>query len=297
MQHWQLYVFLLLPIAYIIIFHYIPLIDVQIAFRKYTPNGGIWGSAWVGFANFEKFFKSYMFERILKNTLTISLYGLIANMPVAIIFALLVNTMRNQRLKKAVQTIAYIPYFISIVVLVSIVQQVFNPMTGLYGTLSTILFGKAGSVDLMASAKAYPHVYVWSAVWQKFGWNSVIYIAALTSVSPEIHEAAEIDGASRFKRLIHIDFPEIIPTATIMLILGAGQIMSLDFEKAFLMQNNLNKSASEIISTYVYNTAFKSQYTDFSYSTAIGLFNSVVNLVLLSGVNAIAKRTSNTSLW
>lgn len=297
MQHWQLYVFLLLPIAYIIIFHYIPLIDVQIAFRKYTPKGGVWGSTWVGFANFEKFFSSYMFGRVLKNTLTISLYGLLANMPVAIIFALLINTMRNQRIKKAVQTITYIPYFISTVVLVSIIQQIANPQTGLYGTLSTMLLGRTGSVDLMASGKAYPHVFVWSAVWQKFGWNSVVYIAALTSVSPEIHEAAEIDGASRFKRLIYIDFPEILPTATIMLILGAGQIMSLGFEKAYLMQNNLNKSASEIISTYVYTTAFKSTYTDFSYSTAIGLFNSVINLVLLSGVNAVAKRMGSTSLW
>lgn len=296
-EHRQLYVFLLLPIAYILIFHYAPMYGAQIAFRKYRALDGITGSEWVGLANFIKFFKNYQFKRVLINTLTISCYGLIANLPVTLVFALLLNAMRVKRLKKCIQTITYIPHFISTVVLVGIIMRVVNPQTGLYGAVSMAVMGRAGTFDVMGSASAFPHLFVWTAVWQKFGWNSIIYIAALTSVSPEIHEAAQIDGATRFQRLLHVDLPEILPTAVIMLILSAGQIMNLDFEKTYLMQNSLNISASETINTYVYKIAFKSQFTDFSYSTAIGLFNSVVNMLLLFGVNAVSGRISNTSIW
>ena len=296
-RYWRLYVFLLLPVVYILVFHYYPMAGLQIAFKKFNFRGGIWGSPWVGTYQFEKFFKAYQFRLILVNTLTLSLYSVIAAFPFPIFFALTLNVINNQRFKKAAQTITYMPHFISVVVLVGMLMQIFHPMTGLYGTFARALTGKTPG-DLLANPTTFPHMYVWSGVWQSFGYDSIIYMAALTSVSAELHEAAEIDGASRFKRVIHIDFPAILPTITILLILRLGRVMSLGFQKIYLMQNDLNISASEVISTFVYKKGIASGASnDYSYSTAIGMFNSVINLILLVVVNAISRRVGETSLW
>ncbi len=294
-RDWRLYLFLLIPLVYIIVFHYVPMLGIQIAFKKYTVAGGIWGSKWVGLKHFEKFFKSYQFQRVLVNTLRLSIYSLLFGFPFPIIFALLTNTLSSARFKKVSQTIVNLPHFISVVVLVSMVNQVFGSRTGLYGIVGQALTGEYPP-DLFANAENFQHLYIWSGVWQNFGWSAIIYIAALTGVSPDLHEAAQIDGASRVQRIIHIDFPCILPTIVIMLIMRMGHVMSVGFEKVFLMQNSLNLARSEIISTYVYKEGLTGK-SDFSYSTAINLFNSVVNLILITTVNYISRKLGETSLW
>lgn len=296
-RYWQLYVFLILPVAFIIIFHYIPMIGAQIAFKKFNIMQGIWDSPWIGFANFTKFFTAYQFERIMTNTLLLSFYSIVASFPFPIIFALTLNTVDNLHFKKAIQSITYMPHFISIVVLVGILMQVFHPLNGVYGHIMRLINEQTPG-DLFADPDSFRHLYVWSGVWQNFGYSSIIYIAALTNVSSELHEAAEIDGASRFQRILHVEIPAILPIITIMLILRTGSVMSIGFEKVFLMQNTLNISASEIISTFVYKKGLASgAANDYSYSAAIGMFNSLVNLILLTTVNTAARRMSDNSLW
>jgi putative aldouronate transport system permease protein len=293
---WEYYVFLTIPLIYLILFAYIPMAGVQIAFRKFTPTGGIWGSQWVGLKNIIKFLTSYQFKRVLPNTLRVSIYSLLAGFPIPIIFALFLNVMNNGFLKKVIQTVTYIPHFISTVVLVGMLIRFCSPVNGLYGLLIRVF--DLETVDILAMPGSFPHLYVWSGVWQNFGWSSIIYLAALAGVSSELHEAAQIDGASRFQRVLHVDFPSILPTAAILLILGVGHIMGVGFEKVFLMQNSLNLRTSEVISTYVYKTGLGSGgLSDYSYATAIGLFNSVVNLVMAGGVNALTRRLGKTSLW
>ena len=272
---------------------------VQIAFKDFMPAEGIWGSQWVGFKHFEIFFKSYQFGRVITNTLRISLYSLVVGFPLPIVFALLLNTIRNMRFKKIVQTITYIPHFISVVVLVGILVQVLNPVTGLYGSIYRLFNGAGYPKNIMASPAAFTHLYVWSGIWQQLGWSSIIYVAALSNVDQELYEAAEIDGASRWKRVLHIDLPSILPTIAILLILRAGSIMSVGFEKVYLMQNNLNLMQSEVISTYVYKVGMAAGGGNFSYASAIGLFNSIINCTLLVFVNAVSRKLSdeNISLW
>lgn len=295
--YWQLYVFLLLPVAYILIFAYWPMFGLQIAFKKFSIVTGVWDSPWVGLKNFTKFFNAYQFTNIMYNTLSLSIYAILAAFPFPILFALMLNTIEHEKLKKTVQTITYMPHFISTVVIVAMLMQLFHPMNGLYGKLMQALTGQMPA-DLFAQPGAFPHLYVWSGVWQGFGYNSIIYLAALTNVSPDLHEAAEVDGASRLQRLIHVDFPALLPTITIMLILRMGAIMSIGFEKTYLMQNSLNLSRSEIISTFVYKKGLASgAANDYSYSAAVGMFNSVVNLVLIVGVNWISRKISENSLW
>ncbi len=296
-KHWQMYLFLLLPLIYLLTFCYYPMLGLQLAFRKFTIDGGIWASPWIGWGNISKFLTSYQFKRVLTNTLILSFYSIFAGFPLPIIFALLLNSMRGERMKKAIQTITYIPHFISVIVMVGIIMQVFNARTGLYGVAVNWLTG-AYPGDLLGSTRAFAHLYVWTGIWQTFGWNSIIFIAALAAVSAELHEAAEIDGASRFQRVLHIDLPSILPVATIMLILRTGSIMNIGFEKIYLMQNSLNLSVSEVISTYVYKIGLGlSGSPDYSYSTAIGLFNSVINFLLIASVNTLSGKMSKTSLW
>jgi putative aldouronate transport system permease protein len=226
----------------------------------------------------------------------LSLYQLAAGFPLPILFALLLNTLTNRHYKKLVQTVTYLPYFISIVVLVGIMLQVFNPISGIYGKVISVILDRPAT-DLFGKANLFPHLYVLSGVWQHFGWNSIIYLAALSSVSPELHEAGIIDGMNRFTRIIYIDIPAILPTMTILLILNFGRIMNVGFEKIYLMQNSLNLSRSEVISTYVYKVGISIGAGDFSYATAIGLFNSVINLILIVTVNKICKLLGGTSLW
>lgn len=297
-SHWQLYLFLLLPVIYLIIFDYWPMLGAQIAFRKYNVRDGIWGSKWVGLNNLIRFFKSYQIKEIIINTLRISLYSIVAGFPLPIIFALLLNSVRGSKFKKLVSTATYMPHFISVVVLVGLVIQIINPRIGVYSVIYQALNNGAYPADLLANPKAFPHLYIWSGIWQGFGWGSIIYTAALSNVSMDLHEAAQIDGASRFKRVIHIDFPCILPTATIMLIMRCGKIMSVGFQKVLLMQNDLNLSTSELISTYVYKVGLSSgSIANYSYGTAIDLFNSVINLILIILVNMFAKKVGEESLW
>jgi putative aldouronate transport system permease protein len=296
-RYWQLYLFLLIPAVYIIIFAYIPMLGVQIAFKQFNITGGIWGSPWVGLANFRKFFNSYTFSRVIGNTLRISLYDIIAGFPFPIIFALCLNTIEHRRFKKFLQTVTYMPHFISVVVIVGMLMQIFHPLNGIYGIVVRAITGSQ-AVDLFGKPDAFPHLYVWSGIWQGFGWSSIIYVAALTSVPEELYEAARVDGASRFKMVLYVDLPALAPTITILLILRLGSIMSLGFEKAWLMQNSLNLRTSELISTFVYKQGLAAGGpTDFSYAAAIGLFNSLVNLALIIMVNKLAKKLSETSLW
>ena len=297
-DNWQMYVFLLIPIIWLLIFKYQPMYGAQIAFRKYSVRMGITGSPWVGMANFTKFFKSVYFTRTVGNTLFLSLYSMVTGFPLPIFFALLLNSVRNARWKSAIENVAYMPHFISTVVMVGILKRVFDLNSGLFSNLMQVLTGSKMDNNLFLGDANFQHLYVWSGVWQGTGWGSVIYMAALSGVDPEQHEAATIDGASRWQRLFHIDLPAIIPTITITLILRCGQIMNIGFDKAFLMQNDTNLGASEVISTYVYKVGLTAAGGgNLSYSTAIGLFNSVVNLVMISLVNFISNKVNGSGLW
>ncbi|HCS74926.1 MAG TPA: sugar ABC transporter permease [Clostridiales bacterium] len=292
-KRWQLFMFLIPAVTYILIFAYYPMFGVQIAFKDFAPGLGIWGSPWAGLKHFEKFFKSYQFTRVLLNTLRLSIYSLVVNTPLAIMMALAINTVRNVKFKKTVQTITYMPHFISVVVLVGMLVQMLNPIMGLYGNLFRLFGGSGYPKDILTQARAFPHLYVWSGTWQGLGWSTIIYIAALSSVDLELHEAAQIEGATRLKRIRYIDFPTLLPTASIMLVLNAGSIMNVGFEKVFLMQNSTNLSLSEVISTYVYNVGMSAGGQQFSYASAIGLFNSIINCIILVVVNSFSHKIDN----
>lgn len=298
-EYWQLHLFLLPGVVYLLIFCYYPMLGLQIAFKDYQVVNGIWGSPWVGLKHFEKFFGSIYFARVVGNTFKISLYSLLVGFPLPVLFALMLNVMRNLRLKKFVQTVTYIPHFISTVVMVGMLFQLFSPVVGLYGNLYRLLTNGVYPEDLFGKSGSFIHMYVWSDVWQGLGWSSIIYVAALTGVSSELHEAAMIDGATRWQRVWAVDLPCILPTVCIMLILRCGSILSVGFEKIYLMQNSVNLKASEVISTYVYKEGLGKGTRGFSYGSAVGLFNSVVNFVMLVLVNAVTRRLSGntTSLW
>ena len=291
-KNWVCYLFILPMLIYVIIFNYIPMYGIQLAFKDYRVADGIWGSAWVGLKHFKTFFESYQFKDLLWNTLSLSLYSLIAGFPMPIIFALLLNYITNVKLKKVVQMVTYAPHFISTVVYCGMIL-IFLSNDGVINQLLKLI--GIDSVAFLTNPSNFRHIYVWSGVLQNIGWGSIMYISVLTSVDPTLHEAATVDGATRFQRLLHIDLPAIVPTMVIMLIMRAGEIMDLGFEKAFLLQNNINLDYSEIIATYVYKIGI--QGGQFSYSSAIGLFNNVINMVLLVVVNKIAKKVSDVSLW
>lgn len=295
LSKWRLYLFLVIPVIYIVIFAYIPMVGAQIAFRDYDFRYGIWGSKWVGLDNFQKFFKYHDFKRILLNTLSVSLYSLLASFPLPIILALLLHSFPGKRFTKTVQTVLYMPHFISVVVMIGMVMQIFNPLSGVFGLAYRVFTGEI-MPDIFGNPNAFRHIYVWTGIWQGLGWGSIIYTAALSGVDMELHESAQIDGASRFQRVRYIDLPAILPTVSIMLIMNAGNIMNIGFEKVLLLQNDLNRSSSEVISTYVYKVGLMSG-GDFSYATAVGLFNSLINFTLLVIVNYTAKKLGETSLW
>lgn len=292
-RHWQLYLLIIVPLAYFAIFRYLPMINAIIAFKDYNVVAGVWGSPWAGLKHFYSFFNNPVFWQLLRNTFTLSAYYILASFPIPIILALALNEVRLRAFRQTVQLVTYAPYFISTVVIVSRTILILSPRIGLVGDV----FGLFGipAVDFLARADYFKHVYVWSDIWQTAGYSAVIYIAALSSIDPSLYEAAKVDGASRIQKIIHVDIPGIMPTAIIILILGVGNIMQVGFEKAFLLQNPLNLSQSEIISTYVYKTGLLN--ANFSLATAINLFNAVINLVLLVTVNAVAKRVTGRSLW
>ncbi len=283
-----------IPLILLFIFSYYPMLGLQIAFKRFSSSGGIWGSEWVGLYQFKKMFNTPKFAQVFFNTLKISVYYILVKAIVTVFFAMLLNVVRNKFYKKTVQMITYMPYFISTVIMVGILSQLLNSRIGLYGNICNLLGIQA--IDIWSKPQYFSHIYVWSGIWQNLGWNSVIYLAALSSVDQALYEAASIDGASRFKQLIYIDFPSIMPTFVILFILSVGSMMSLGYEKALLMQNPLNLSASEIISTYSYKVALQTG-TDYSYATAISLFDSVINLTLIVFVNQLSKRVTDSSLW
>lgn len=292
-KYWQYYILLLPALAYFLIFCYGPMYGAQIAFRNFNARDGITGSAWVGFAHFERFFRSPYFGSLLRNTFVISIYGLLAGFPLPILLALSLNELKGTKVKKLAQTVTYAPYFISTVVMCGMLIAFLNPNTGIINKLIAALGGEP--VPFLSEAALFPSIYVWSGVWQGTGWGSVIYFAALSGVDPQLLEAATLDGATRWQKIWYVNLPALMPTIVIMLIMNCGSLLSVGYEKAFLLQNALNLETSEVISTYVYKTGLVS--AQYSFSTAIGLFNSVVNLILLVTVNAVSRRIGENSLW
>lgn len=292
-KHWELYLLVLPPVLYLLIFKYIPMVGVQIAFKDFSVVKGIWGSPWVGFKHFEAFFQSPNFWLLIKNTIGISFYSLIAGFPIPILLALALNEIRTGYFKKTVQMVTYAPHFISTVVMVSIIILMLSPHVGVVDKLFTLL--GFPMTNFMGIPEYFKSIYVWSGVWQGMGYSSIIYIAALAGVDPSLYEAAKMDGASRLRKIWHIDLPSLVPVTVIMLILSLGSIMGVGFEKIYLMQNPLNTSASEVISTYVYKVGLIG--ANFSFSSAVGFFNSIINLILLVIVNGISRKVSQNSLW
>ena len=292
-KHWILYVMILPVLVYYIIFSYVPMYGILIAFKDYKVKLGILGSEWIGFKHFQKFFNSYYFGMLLKNTLELSVYGLIVGFPLPIIFALMLNYVNNKHLKKTVQMVSYAPYFISTVVICGMISIFCDPISGVFNILRNML--GLESVDFLAKAEWFKDIYVWSGVWQGLGFSSIIYISALSGVDPQLHEAAIIDGATKVQRMWHVDLPSIKPTVVMLLILNLGGIMSVGFDKAYMLQNSLNQKESEIISTYVYKVGLVDH--DYGFSTAVGLFNTVINLALLIIANTVAKKVTEESLF
>lgn len=293
LRAWQLYLFLVPMVVYFLLFHYWPLYGIQIAFRDYTARAGIAGSQWVGLKHFSQFVSMVQFPILVKNTLRISILSLVLGFPLPILLALMLNEVRHARFKKLVQNITYAPHFVSTVVMVGMVIAFLSPSTGIISNLIQALGGPR--TNLMTRAGALPWIFVLSGIWQGLGWGSILYLSALSGIDPTLYEAASIDGATKLQKMWHINIPGILPTIVITLIMNMGGLMSVGHEKMYLMQNDLNLETSEIISTYVYKVGLLN--AKFSYSTAIGMFNSVINFILLLTVNAIARRISEISLW
>ena len=292
LDHWQIYLLVAPAVIYIFLFNYLPMVGLQIAFRDYRASKGIWGSQWVGLKYFIKFFNYPNCWKIIRNTLVLSLYSL-ATFPLSIIAALLINELRSVGYKNVVQMVTYAPHFISTVVICSMITLFMNQSSGLINNVIAALGGKR--VDFLGTAAYFPHIYVWSGVWQNLGWGTIIYLATLSAVSPELHEAAYLDGANRMQIILHVNIPCILPTVVIMLIMNCGTILSVGFEKVYLLQNALNLDTSQTISTYNYELGLLGG--QYSYTTAIGLFNTVVNVVMLTIVNTVSRRVSEISLW
>lgn len=286
------YLMLLPAVVYVFLFNYMPMYGLQIAFKNYKVSLGISGSPWVGFRNFTDFFNSYNFTLLLRNTFTISLYSLIVGFPVPIIIALIINELQG-KFKKFTQTLLYAPHFISVVVLVGMITTMFSPSQGVVNTILESL--GLERVYFLGHAKYFPHLYVWSGIWQGMGWSAIIYLAALSGVDPTYHEAAEIDGATRMQKILHINLPMIMPTIIITLIMKVGQIASVGYEKVYLLQNDLNIDTAEVISTYVYKRGIINH--NYSFSSAVGLFNNIVNVTMLLIANKISGKFSETSLF
>jgi putative aldouronate transport system permease protein len=288
----QLYLIALPVLAYYIIFHYAPMYGAQIAFKDFSPAGGITGSPWVGFKHFSDFFGSIYFIRVLKNTLTISLTSLVFGFPAPIILALLLNELRGRRFSRTVQLITYMPHFISMVVICGMILE----FTSQNGLISVVLswFGIPAKT-MLNDARLFVPIYVISGIWQGIGWGSIIYLAALTGIDQELYQAASIDGAGRWKQTLYVTLPGLLPTIIVLLILRTGNILSVGAEKIILLYNPAIYETSDVISSYVYRRGLLN--ADWSFSSAVGLFNSVVNFILVASVNWLARRTSDTSLW
>lgn len=292
-RNWGLYLLMVPAIIIFICFTYLPMYGVIIAFKNFKPAQGIWGSSWAGLKYFERYFSSYMFSNTIRNTLVISIYTIAVTFPLPIFLALMCNQMYARRFKKFFQVSTYLPHFISTVVMCGMIILFLSPSSGVIPKICSMVGIQTG--DLMGNAGAFSSIYVWTEAWQHVGWDSIMYIAALSAVDPQLYEAAVVDGANKWQKMRYIDIPMLIPTAVTLFILRSGSVMSVGFEKVYLLQNDLNIASSEIISTYVYKMGLQSN--QYSYSAAIGLFNNVVNFVLLLTVNQIARRMGDTSLF
>jgi len=293
--NWQLYVMILIPLVYILVFKYLPMYGARIAFIDYKPIKGIAGSEWVGLENFKRFIDSPMFFKLIKNTLAISIYSLVLSIPFPIMLALCVNYLKNKTFKKTVQMVTYLPHFLSTVIIVSLMQLLFNMQSGVVNNVVEIVSGT--KINFLGMSKYFRSLYVWSGIWQGVGWSSILYISALSGVDPQLHEAALIDGASKIKRIWHIDIPSIIPTIAIMTIMNMGTLLSVGFDKTFLMQNPTNLEVSQVLSTYEYNVGLGGGIPSYSYPAAIGLMSSVVTFILICVTNKISKKLSDSGLW
>ena len=292
LSRWQLYALLAPAVVTTLLFHYYPIYGIQIAFKNYRNSRGIWGSSWVGLKHFQSLFSYVNFADILRNTISISLYS-IAVFPCAVIFALMLNEVRNLRFKRGVQMISYAPHFISTVVVVSMLQIFMQRSNGLINNVIAMLGGER--IDFLSIPQYFSTIFVWSGVWQNLGWNAIVYIAALAGVSAELLEAARIDGANRLQIIWHVNLPHIFPTIVTLLIISTGSVLSVGFEKIYLMQNSLNLDASRVISTYVYEMGIENAQLDFA--TAVGLFNNAVNIAILLIVNTVARKISKISIF
>lgn len=286
-ENWQLYLLLLVPIIITIIYKYIPMYGIQIAFRDFKASKGYLGSEWVGLEWFERFFTSPNCWRMIKNTFLLSLYSLLWSFPIPIILSLAINQLRFRRFKRTIQTILYAPHFISIMVVCGMIRIFLSPSGGLIN----LILGT--QIDFLTSSDAFRTIYIASGIWQEAGWGTIIYLATLASVDPSLYEAAKVDGASMFQRILYIDIPALVPMAILQLIMSAGSLMSVGFEKAWLLQTELNMATSDIIPVYVYQQGIEN--ANYSYSTAVGLLNTVVNIILLIIVNKIASKASDVS--
>ena len=287
LEHWQLYLLLLVPIVITVIYKYIPMYGVQIAFRDFKASRGFLGSEWVGWEWFERFFTAPTFSRMISNTVLLSFFSLLWSFPIPIILALAMNQMRFKRYRRVVQTVLYAPHFISIMVVCGMIRIFLSPSGGL---LNLLLGTK---IDFLTEASAFRTIYIVSGIWQEAGWGTIVYLATLSTVDPALYEAAKIDGASMFQRIVHIDFPALVPMAVLMLIMSAGSLMNVGFEKVWLLQTDLNKATSDVIAVYVYQQGIEN--AKYSYATAVGLFNTVINIALLFIVNTIAKKAADVS--
>jgi putative aldouronate transport system permease protein len=292
-KHWQFYLLVTLPVLYLIVFKYFPIVGMQMAFRDFNVRDGMWGSEWVGLHYFINFFNSPLFWNIVGNTLEISLVTLLFTFPTPIILALMLNEVRDGMFKKISQTITLAPHFISVIVMAGMIILFLHPNYGMFAKFFELLGMEP--VNYLASVAGFKYVYALSEMWQHTGYASIIYLAALAGINPELYEAAKMDGASRLKKIIHIDIPGIALVITILLILQVGELTAVSFEKILLLQNPVNLAGSQVIATYVYQVGLVN--ANYSFGTAIGLFNSVVNFILLVSVNWIARRVSGNSLW
>ena len=292
-RNWQLHLMILVPFVYLFVFHYLPMYGIQIAFKDYSPRLGIWGSEWVGLKHFAKFFNYYKWTNVVWNTLALSLYSIFVGFPIPVILALILHVHTGKVLKKIAQNVSYVPHFISLVVMVGILNTVLNPVSGFVGYINKT-FGNLAYEDVRSSKEAFRHLYVWSDIWQGTGWSTIIYVSALSAVPEELHEAAKLDGASRLRRVWSVDFPTILPTVAIMLIMRFGSVMSVGYQKAYLMQNQMNIDVSEIISTYVYKNGIYNG--NMSFGTAVGLLQSVINTVLVFVVNWVTNLLTDNEM-
>jgi putative aldouronate transport system permease protein len=295
-RNWRLYVLMLPALVWVTVFMYTPMYGLIISFKDFRARSGITGSPWAQpvFKHFAAFFSTNIAWTTISNTLLLSLLTLLISFPVPVVFALLLNQIKNSAARKTIQTISYAPYFISTVVVVSILMVILSPGSGFVNTIITAISG-GDPVLFMSRPEYFRPVYIISNIWQSMGFSAIIYIAALVGISPDLYEAAIVDGANKFQRIIHIDIPSIIPVVIVMFILAVGSIMSIGYEKAFLMQNGMNTSVSEIISTYVYKTGLQS--AQYSFATAVGLFNSIVNFIILAICNGVARKAADISIF